>query len=170
LEAAVRADCQEVVSKVDFPTMDRATPARWNVAALNACALVAGVLTGVALVTAYTFASGWIVTRAAHVSGSELFIPLRTQVDLALWFSALYGTLIAVFCAPLWLLLEKRGYSNVVSAMILGFVAPIILWIAINQNGVSSLLDLTKDGLPYGFCGSGAGLVACLCRLRWISA
>ncbi|WP_442678205.1 hypothetical protein ACSBM8_11760 [Sphingomonas sp. ASY06-1R] len=148
--------------------MNGATSSRWKVTALNVRALAAGLITGALLVAAYTFASGLIAARTSYGSGAELFIPIKVQIGLAIWFSGIYGTIIVAICAPIWLLFRKIGYTSGVLALILGFTAPVTLWIAININGNWSLLDLAKGGLPYGFSGSGAGLVAWLCRPRGI--
>ena len=118
-------------------------------------ALSLGVITAVLLVTAFTFVS----TSAASSDGAHLVVPLEAEVAFAAWLSAIYALVLAALCAPIWMLLVKRGRDTAVLAATLGFVAPLALWILINLNGYAPLGDMLVRGLPYGVCGAAAGLI-----------
>jgi hypothetical protein len=64
-----------------------------------------------------------LAARAAHANGTELFIPIKAQVDLAVWFSSFYGAILALICTPIWILPATRGYASGFVAATLGFIA-----------------------------------------------
>ena len=132
--------------------MERSRP-WWKSILLNARALGFGVVVAVVSVTAYV----WV---EESLSSGNIITPAETA-RIAAAFSAVIALQLLLVCVPLWLLLGRLGWTNWVSAMVLGFIAPLgYLTFDDWLNGRSELIvEGLLEGLPFGFFGALAGLV-----------
>ena len=130
---------------------------RWKVVLLNARALACGVAVAAVLVSAYTWFD-W--------SPGGMLTPAEAAL-FAAEFSAVIALLLLIFCVPLWLILERRGWARWPLAMGLGFVAPLIysfLDDLLGGNSEAALGFVRVDNFAYALCGVAAGLVIWLTR------
>jgi hypothetical protein len=115
-------------------------------------ALGAGVLSSVALVTAYSFIEAWLT---AFARGGPAVLSPSDVAFAALLFSIEYGIIIAIVCIPLWLLLARVGLTGPCVAALLGFTATLGYWMISNYPP----LNPPRSGIAYALCGAVAGLV-----------
>jgi len=97
-------------------------------------ALAAGVMAGVALVTAYSFIEVWITAPA---DGTTILSPSDVAVA-ALAFSFEYAAIITVICLPLWFLIGRVGLAGPVAAAFLGFAITLAYWMVSNYPPLQS--------------------------------
>lgn len=119
----------------------------------SALALTIGVLAGVALVTVYTFSDSVLTAPA----GGDTLLSPTGAAFAALMFSFYYAVIIAVISVPLWYLLARASLAGPRTAALLGFLVTWAYWVA--SNSPAMMLEAARSGIPYGLCGSVAGLV-----------
>ena len=106
----------------------------------TATALAAGVLVGVALVTAFGFFS----------ASADAILPPVAKAQASFLFSIYYAPAIAILSVPFWLVLSKLRLDGPVAAAGLGFVMTSVVWFLGNQPFWEPSLD------DLGIAGSGA--------------
>jgi len=114
-------------------------------------ALGFGILVGVALVTGYGFVDSWL---SVLFTGHEGIMPPSAVAFASFLFSIEYAPLIAVICAPLWLVLSKVGWDGPLAAASLGFIATSAIWFLRNRP----FWGPTRHDLAFALCGAAAGL------------
>jgi heme A synthase len=131
---------------------------RWKSVLLHARALAFGVIVAVLLVTAYA----WVEESR---SAGNMITPLQFA-RVAAAFSLVVALELLVVCVPLWLVLDRLGWANWISAALLGFAGPLGWWMIVLESGDDTLFERAEYGLPYALCGAVAGLVVWLTRPR----
>lgn len=115
-------------------------------------ALFLGMLVGIVLVTVYGFIESWL---RIVLTGREGILPPSAVALASFLVSTEYALLIAVVCAPLWLLISKVGWDGAPTAGLLGCGVTSVIWFLGNQP----FLGPSGDDLAYALCGAVAGLV-----------
>ena len=110
----------------------------------NTAALAAGVLVGIALVTAFGFLSA---SRDAILSPAS-------NAEASFLLSVGYAPVIAILSVPFWLVILRLRLEGPVAAASLGFVMTSAVWFLANQP----FLGPTIDDLGIAACGAAAGL------------
>jgi hypothetical protein len=116
-------------------------------------ALVAGLVTGVALVTAE-------VVAASLLNGSRSPIKVETGglIALSVYFGLIYGAAIAVFSFIAWMLLGRIGRTTRTDAILLGFIMTVLVWLLRQHDAIDDPQGLIMVAF-YGVAGAVAGLV-----------
>lgn len=74
--------------------------------------------------------------------------------------SLAYAVMIFVCIAPSWLFLKRLNLTSWWLAAVIGFFAPLGLWMVTNADSYLSGWHVLLSGLPYALCGSAAGFAA----------
>ena len=119
-------------------------------------AFMAAVLTASTLTAVYTLCEGLL----AGCATGNCLMPLGTGVQIAFMLSIIYASCIAVCTAPIWVVLQRLQLGGYRSAMALGFLGTIILWLLTNTSSSFGTFSVLRSGLPYALCGAVAGFAA----------
>lgn len=119
----------------------------------TASALGAGIVTGVALVTVFSFLS----------FDSDTLLPPSAAAQVSLLLSIYYAPAIVALSVPIWLLISRLGWDGPLAAACLGSLMTSLVWSLTNQ----SFSAPTLDDLAIAVCGALAGLATwCVANRR----
>src|SRR6266498_2401053 len=90
--------------------------------ARNIMALALGIVTAIALVTFYEFIDYTLSNPGPPPPPDQALFTRELAVEAAILFSLGYGIIIALVCAPIWILLIRLRLAGWVSAAALGFL------------------------------------------------
>lgn len=129
-----------------------------------AAALVAGVLTGTIENVILKLLPRFVDEAVSRIHHGYLLSD-HALMDVTIYFSIVFGAMIALLATPVWLLASQFGLNRPVHAALLGFLATVTFWILLENLGQTlpdsdpMLHGFTFDTFQYGLAGAVAGLV-----------